>query len=91
MIIATQARLRGCEVTGHLIEMMRSLGRAYGELAIDLAQQNLRWYEAAEATDPPRDVADYPVVEGLLRAHRGGLYRGALLNYLLPRSGRRTS
>ena len=91
VIIATESRLRDCEVTGHLIEMMRALGRPYGELAIDRSEGNLRWYKGREMPGPPDGLANYPIVDGLLRTHRGGLYRAALLNYLLPASGRRTS
>ena len=90
IIIATEHRLAHCEVTGHLIETMRALGRPYGELAVDRPQQNFRWYAAREVTGPPDNLAECAIVEGLLRVHRGGLYRGALLPYLLaPGAGAR--
>jgi hypothetical protein len=83
VVIATEDRLRGCEVTGHLIEMLRALGRPYGELAIDRPKDNLSWYAESEPRSPADDVAIHPVTEGLLRFHRGGLFRTALLPYLL--------
>ena len=90
IIIATEHRLAHCEVTGHLIETMRALGRPYGELAVDRPQQNFRWYAPREITGPPDNLAECAMVEGLLRVHRGGLYRGALLPYLLaPAAGAR--
>ena len=90
IIIATEHRLAHCEVTGHLIETMRALGRPYGELAVDRPQQNFQWYAPREITGPPDNLAECAMVEGLLRVHRGGLYRGALLPYLLaPGAGAR--
>jgi hypothetical protein len=90
IIIATEHRLAHCEVTGHLIETMRALGRPYGELAVDRPQQNFQWYAAREVTEPPENLSEYTIAEGLLRVHRGGLYRGALLPYLLaPGAGAR--
>ena len=90
IIIATEHRLAHCEVTGHLIETMRALGRSYGELAVDRPQQNFRWYGPRELTGPPASLAECAIVEGLLRVHRGGLFRGALLPYLVaPAAGAR--
>jgi hypothetical protein len=83
IIISTEHRLAHCEVAGHLIETMRALGRPYGELTVDRAEQNFRWYEEREVQDPPDDLARRPIVDGLLRTHAGGLYRRALLPYLL--------
>ncbi|HEX6703716.1 MAG TPA: hypothetical protein VF169_03065 [Albitalea sp.] len=88
VVIATESRLRHCRVTGHLIESMRALGRPYGELAVDRSAQNLRWYEAREMTEPPDGLARYPIAQGLLRTHRGGLYSAALPRYLLPLGAR---
>jgi len=88
VVIAAESRLRHCEVTGHLIEMMRSLGRPYGELAIDRETDNLRWYDERQAQEQDDSLATYPIAEGLFRQHRGGLFRGALVDYLLP-AGRR--
>ena len=79
VIISTEHRLAHCEVTGHLIETMRALGRPYGELAVDRAEENFRWYAAREVTGPPAGLAEYQIVEGLLPTRLGGLYRGALL------------
>ncbi|WP_270888833.1 hypothetical protein [Pedococcus sp. 5OH_020] len=88
IIISTAHRLAHCHVTGHLLETMRSLGRPHGELAIDSGRQNLRWFEAHDIEESPRQLARYPIVEGVLRTHPGGIYRGALLPFLLPLHGR---
>jgi len=88
VVIATEHRLRNCEVTGHVIEMLRALGRPYGELALDRREDNLRWFAAREVPDPPEDLASYRVAESFMRHHRGGLFRAALVDYLLPPSER---
>jgi hypothetical protein len=84
VVVATAHRLAYCQIAGHLIETMRALGRPYGELAVDHAQQNFRWFEGREVEGQPNALARYPVAEGVIRTHPGGLYRGALLPYLLP-------
>jgi hypothetical protein len=84
IVVSTAHRLAHCEVAGHLIEMMRSLDRPYGELAVDRVKGNFRWFEARDIEGSPDSLARYPIEEGVIRTHPGGLYRGALLPFLLP-------
>jgi hypothetical protein len=84
VVIATESRLRSCEVTGHVIEMLRALGRPYGELALDRREHNLRWFAGRTRPDPPESLASYRASERLSPQHQGGLFRAALLEHLLP-------